>query len=253
MRKPDWLRRLLVPWIAAGCLGLAPIGTAHAQSSLSPGYAARRRAILALGARRARDLVLRDRLQRSLLHLLLSAAARRRDRLVPHSRAPRTSATCSRPGAPYPIRTAACRAIRTVRRKSLDETYGFQYCPGDEELLKFVGTRGLSRSRLRLQGCAVQHVHAAWQRRSAPERLRSAVRHLDRRARPAQIPQSALRCGEVAQAQRLARHLGRLRQVPVGRQRQRRLRAPTACSTARSSRRSASAWRAAPATSPTIR
>ncbi len=38
--------------------------------------------------------------------------------------------------------------------KTLEETYGFDWCPGDDELLKFVGTRRLSRSGVRLQGRA---------------------------------------------------------------------------------------------------
>ena len=42
---------------------------------------------------------------------------------------------------------------------------------------------GLSRSRLRLQGRPVRHHHAPRRGRSAPERLRSPVRHLDRGAR----------------------------------------------------------------------
>ena len=48
-------------------------------------------------------------------------------------------------------------------------------------------------------------------------------------------------------------YLGRLSADALGRCRRRRTRASTGCSTARSSRRSASAWPAAPATSPTIR
>ena len=40
----------------------------------------------------------------------------------------------------------------TVPAKSAEETFGFDWCPGDEELLKYVGKTRLSRSGLRLQG-----------------------------------------------------------------------------------------------------
>ncbi len=40
--------------------------------------------------------------------------------------------------------------------KSPDETYGFDWCPGDDVLLKYVGKHGVRRSGLRAQGRAAR-------------------------------------------------------------------------------------------------
>ena len=54
---------------------------------------------------------------------------------------PKNKRTCFKVGAPFPIRIAA-PGIPNCPAKSLDETYGFQYCPGDDALLRFVGKSG---------------------------------------------------------------------------------------------------------------
>ena len=91
-------------------------GPPRAQSVLSPDFAATDAGLSPTEARRARDLDVRHRLQRPLLHLHLPAAAGRRDRLVRHPRRRPTAATSSRPGARSPTRTAASRATPTARR-----------------------------------------------------------------------------------------------------------------------------------------
>ena len=54
-----------------------------------------------------------------------------------------TSATIASPrGASSTIPPAASRATRIVLAKSPDETYGFDWCPGDDVLLKYVGKQG---------------------------------------------------------------------------------------------------------------
>ena len=153
----------------------------------------------ALRARRPRDLVLCDRLQRPLLHLPLPAAARRRDRLVPGALAPTAAASCSRPGARSTIPTAACPATPSCPAKSLDETYGFDWCPGDDELLEYVGSEGYRDPACDFQDAPFDASTPHGADRPAPDRLRSRVRHLDRRARPAQVPQPALRRRGVAE------------------------------------------------------
>ena len=82
------------------------------------------------------------------------AARRRPDRLVPRAATARSATTGSAPGASSTIPAAARRAAKAVPAKVLEETYGFDWCPGDEELLKLRRARGLSRPGLRLQGCA---------------------------------------------------------------------------------------------------
>ena len=95
--------------------------------------------------------------------------------------------------------------------KSLDETYGFDWCPGDDELLAFVGRDGYRDPACDYKDAPVDsadpHHKAKDQRQSL---LRSRVRNVDRRARLSQVPQSALRQGPLAQGQRQPRELGRL-------------------------------------------
>ena len=82
---------------------------------------------------------------------------------------------------------------------SLEQTYGFEWCPGDEELLKFVGKRRLSRSGLRLQGCADRSGGSAQQGQgSAPVVVRSRLRDFDWRiglSASFRIPASTRRAG----------------------------------------------------------
>ena len=211
-----------------------------------------RRPILPRRAGRAGNLVLRHRVQRPLLHLFLSAAPGRGDRLVSGARRQAQEATCFRPGARFPIPTAACRATRTARLRAWTTPMASSGARATTSSCSMSARRVIA-IRPAISGRPVRYHHAPWQSGSAPERLRPPVRHLDRGAGPAQVPEPALRSRQVAGAERLAGLLGRLsaacsRAIP-----RTRIRASTGCSTARSSRRSGSAWRAAPATSPTIR
>ncbi len=210
-------------------------------------------AVQSLGAGRPRDLVLRHRVQRPLLHLFVSRSGWAPRSTGSRSSPRKTSATCSRAGASRPIPTAAFPGDPNCPARTLDETYGFQYCKGDDELLKFVGREGYRDPACDFQDAPfnVGTPHGEIDQRQSPCDLLFGTS--TGALGPAQVPQSALRCGEMAQAQRLARDMGRVRQVPLGRQERTETRAPTGCSTDRSSRRSASACRAAPATSPTIR
>ena len=79
-------------------------------------FAASNAGPVAGGAGGARDLDVRDGVQRPLLHLFLSAAHRRRDRLVRVPARRPSAASCSTPGERYPTPTAACPATRTARR-----------------------------------------------------------------------------------------------------------------------------------------
>ena len=78
--------------------------------------------------------------------------------------------------------------------KSLDETYGFDWCPGDEALLKFVGSEGYRDPACDFKDAPVDanDVHHG-NEGPAPVGVRSRVRHLHRRARLPQVSQSALR------------------------------------------------------------
>ena len=78
--------------------------------------------------------------------------------------------------------------------KSLDETYGFDWCPGDEELLKFVGKDGYRDPACDFRDAPADptDVHSA-KKDQRHSRVRPRVRHLDRRARLSQVSQPALR------------------------------------------------------------
>ena len=233
-------------------LSAGGVETSRAQSSLNPGYAAQD-AQYSPSARAGREIwffatAFNDRfytysypqrLGASIDWYKILAAKNKADLFPGWGVTP--DPDCCVPGDP------SCPAGRS------EETYGFQCCKGDEELLKFVGRTGYHRDPACDFKDAPFNAHARAREGSAAEPLRPAVRHLDRRAWLAQIPQSPLRRREMAQAQRLARTLGRLRQVPVRRSGRRRLARQRGCSTARSSRRSGSACLAARATSPTIR
>ena len=136
--------------------------------------------------------------------------------------------------------------------RSSTETYGFLWCPGDDALLSFVGREGYRDPACDFEDAPFDTSTPHGSARPAPERLRPPFRHLDRRARLSQVSQSALRPPRAWD--KAPRRLGRLRRLPLERPGQ----PPTAAlqpalATARSSRRSSSAWPAAPATSPSIR
>jgi len=89
--------------------------------------------------------------------------------------------------------TANCPA------QSLDETYGFDWCPGDEELLKFVGREGYA---IRPATSRMRHPTATIPGPS--ERARECLPPgfgTRRGTGLPQVPQPALRRGSVAQAQ----------------------------------------------------
>jgi hypothetical protein len=141
MCKSDLLLRLLGAWIAAAFLMLAPTGAAPAQSSLSPGFAASD-SQFSPSERAGREIwfyatAFNDRFYTYSYPQRLGAAIdwfrilganHRRDLFQAWGAIP--DPDCCIPGAPD------CPA------KSLDETYGFPWCPGDAELLRFVGKEG---------------------------------------------------------------------------------------------------------------
>ena len=107
--------------------------------------------------------------------------------------APTGGRISSRPGAPSPTPTAAFPAIPTARPAPPPRPTAFSGAPATTTLLSFVGREGYRDPACDFAGRAVRHHDAARQPRPAPERLRPALRHLDRGARPAQVPQSAVR------------------------------------------------------------
>lgn len=126
---------LIVGFIALLCPG------AHAQSNLSPGFAASDGRFSA-SARAGREIwffatafndrfytyTYPQRLGATIDWYRVLAAQNKRDLFQAWGTIP--DPDCCMPGDPN------CPA------KSLDETYGFQFCPGDAELLKFVGREG---------------------------------------------------------------------------------------------------------------
>ena len=133
-------RRWLVVLLAAVC-GFWQTGDAFSQSKLSPGYAAGD-AGLTPSQRAGREIwffatAFNDRfytysypqrLGAAIDWYLVLAAKNKGDLFQAWGGIP--DPDCCVPGA------TNCPA------KSLDETYGFQFCPGDAELLKFVGKEG---------------------------------------------------------------------------------------------------------------
>ena len=133
-------RRWLVVLLAAVC-GFWQTGDAFSQSKLSPGYAAGD-AGLTPSQRAGREIwffatAFNDRfytysypqrLGAAIDWYLVLAAKNKADLFQAWGGIP--DPDCCAPGA------TNCPA------KSLDETYGFQFCPGDAELLKFVGKEG---------------------------------------------------------------------------------------------------------------
>ena len=185
---------------------------ARAQSVLSPDFAATNAGALADRGGRARDLDVRHRLQRPLLHLHLPAAARRRDRLVrdPARRAPGRPV----PGLGRDPRPGLLRARRPRLPGAVgDGDLRLPVVPGRRRAARLRRPRGLPRPGLRFRGRALRRLDPARRDRPAPGRLRPLLRHLDRRARPPQVPEPALR------RRRLGgdRRLGGLRRLPLRR------------------------------------
>jgi hypothetical protein len=141
MCKSDLLIRLLSTWIASVFLSPAPASTAYAQSSLNPGFATSD-SQYSPSARAGREIWFfatafndrfytysyAQRLGGAIDWFRILAANNKRDLFQGWGAIP--DPDCCVPGDPN------CPA------KSLDETYGFQWCRGDEELLKFVGKEG---------------------------------------------------------------------------------------------------------------
>jgi hypothetical protein len=132
-------RCLLLPLLAA--CGLGQLSSANSQSSLSPGYAAGDQG-LTPSVRAGKEIwfyatAFNDRFytysypQRlgAAIDWYLILAAKNKDDLF-QAWGATPDPDCCVPG------DNNCAA------KSLDETYGFQFCPGDAELLKFVGKEG---------------------------------------------------------------------------------------------------------------
>ena len=133
-------RRWLVVLLAAVC-GFWQTGDAFSQSKLSPGYAAGD-AGLTPSQRAGREIwffatAFNDRfytysypqrLGAAIDWYLVLAAKNKADLFQAWGGIP--DPDCCVPGA------------NNCPAKSLDETYGFQFCPGDAELLKFVGKEG---------------------------------------------------------------------------------------------------------------
>ncbi len=203
--------------IAAGLLALSALlspPASQAQSRLSPGFAAGE-AGLTPSERAGREIWFfatagNDRFHTYVLPQRLGVAidwygilnAESRDRRF------RTWGLINDPDCCVPG-SDGCPAT------SLEQTYGFDYCPGDDDLLAHVGKTGY-----RDPACDFQD--APWtpggphgdtdQRDSA---VCSGVRHLDRRARLSQVPQPALRREGLARAERrLAGILGRVSREP---------------------------------------
>ena len=139
--------------------------------------------------------------------------------------ADRTGTISSRPGARSPIRIAASRAIPNCPATSLDGDLRLPVVPGRRRAC--CNSSAAKATAIRPATFADSPFDASTPHgvdRPAPERLRPPLRHLDRRARPAKVSQSALRRGQVAGAQRIAGELGGLCQAGVGNRRAARTR-----------------------------
>ena len=210
------------------------------------------RTIFGIGAGGPRNLVLRHRLQRPVLHLLVSAAPRRRDRLVQDPRGEEQARPV--PGMGRDARPGLLRSRRP-------ELSGAQ--PRRDLWLPILQGRRRASEVRRARGLS-----RPW--RATSRMLRSTRRRRTARRISARTP---VTCGSARRPERWACANSPIRastrrngasstaRLQVGTPtasscrptRATVTRAPTGCSTARSSRRSASGCRAAPATSPTIR
>ena len=137
----SFMFRRLLEAAAAFALILAPVAPSKAQSKLNPGFAAGE-AQLSASARAGREIwfyatafndrfytySFQQRLGGAIDWFKILAAKNKGDLFQAWGAIP--DPDCCVPGAPN------CPA------KSLEETYGFQYCRGDDELLKYVGKDG---------------------------------------------------------------------------------------------------------------
>ena len=97
--------------------------------------------------------------------------------------------------------------------RSRHRDLGLPLVPGRRRAPRLRRPRGLPRPGLRLRGRALRHLDPARRRRPAPEHLRPLLRHLHRRARPAEVPEPALRPRRLGEDRRL----GGLRRLPLRR------------------------------------
>ena len=167
---------------------------------------------------------------------------------------PEQGATCSRPGARFPDPDCCVPGDPQLPGQEPRGDLRLSVLPGRRRAAEVRRQGGLSRSRLRLRGRAVRHRRRRMAQSisaRAPATCASAPRPARWACANFPIRVSTRRSGSKLNGS-LASWDGYRKPYPTkpdkrGFPRQR------ACSTARSSRRSASAWRAAPATSPTIR
>ena len=147
-----------------------------------------------VGARRTRDLVQGHGGQCPLPYVRLPAARQRADRLVSGAQCEASVATASRPGESSTIRVAAFRAAKDCPAKSLEETYGFDWCPGDDELLKFVGQPGYRDPACDFKDAPLDASNPHFKVEGpAAVGVRSGVRDFDRSARLSQVSEPAFR------------------------------------------------------------
>jgi hypothetical protein len=76
--------------------------------------------------------------------------------------------------------------------KSYEETYGFDWCPGDETLLQFVGKPGYRDPACDFKEGDVAAGDPEGHQKGARRQLQPGLRHFDRRARFPQVSQPAL-------------------------------------------------------------
>ena len=172
-------------WVAAGLLALSPLllsPVVQAQSQLSPGFVAGEED-LTPSERAGREIWFKATAGNDRFHTYVFP--QRLGVLIDWDEVlnATTATSASRPGASSTTPTAARPATRTARRQSLDETYGFDYCPGDDDLLATSARRAIAirpaTSTMRRCDPAGPHGDAISARaratsRSAPRPARSA-------------------------------------------------------------------------------
>ena len=195
-------------------LSAGGVETSRAQSSLNPGFA-EGDAAYEPKARAGREIwffatAYNDR----FFTYSYPATARRRDRLVQDPGGEEQRATCSRPGGSSPTPTAAFPADPDCPAKTLEETYGFQWCPGDAELL----SSSARRDGYRDPACDFKDApfdaptpHGASDQRQSPCDLQfgTSTGALGLR----KFPNPRFDAETWLEAERLARELGGLRQA----------------------------------------
>ena len=101
-------------------------------------------------------------------------------------------------------------------RRSLEETFGFDYCPGDDALLSFVGKEGYRDPACDFQDAPVERERPTWPEGSASERMRPRVRDINRRPRLQEVSQPALQRRAMAIVERLDGDVDRLQSTVAG-------------------------------------